>query len=160
ERRGDAAAAGDMLAGVVGRFTEGGGTSDVREARAMLERMRNGTGREADMERVDLFAPFAINGVAFRNRILRSSVGGRTCNYDGTVTDVWKNFERKFAAGGIGGIISTTFHTNKDRLSPLQYPSIADDKYLPWLQSYIASIQATQDCKYIVQIGDPGYTTY
>jgi len=72
-----------------------------------------------------MFTPFTINNVEFKNRILRSSVGGRMSNYDATVTDVWKNFEKRFADGGISGIISTTFHVNKDRVSPLQYPSIA-----------------------------------
>ena len=77
-----------------------------------------------------LFQPLVIKGVRFENRMLRSSVGGRTCNYDGTVTDVWKNFERRFAEGGVGGIISTTFHVNQDRLSPPQYPSIAQPKFV------------------------------
>ena len=109
-----------------------------------------------------IFQPLPVNKVVFNNRILRSSVGGRTCNYDGTVTDVWKNFEKRFADHGVGGIISTTFHVNKARLSPLQYPSIADGKYVPYLKKYIPLIQQrdTLDCKYIVQIGDPGYTTY
>jgi 2,4-dienoyl-CoA reductase (NADPH2) len=107
-----------------------------------------------------IFEPITINGVRFRNRILRSSVGGRTGNYDGTVTDVWKNFERRFAEGGVGGIISTTFHVNQQRLSPPQYPSIAGPKFVPYLRKYIAAIKAGNDCKYIVQIGDPGYSTY
>src|SRR5262245_36236632 len=107
-----------------------------------------------------LFDPFTINGVQFENRMLRSSVGGRTCNYDGTVTDVWKNFERRFAEGGLGGIISTTFHVNQDRLSPPQYPSIAGPKFVPHLKKYIAAIKDGNRCKYIVQIGDPGYSTY
>lgn len=105
--------------------------------------------------------PIVINGVEFKNRILRSSVGGRTCNYDGTVTDVWNNFEKRFAEGGIGGIVSTTFHVTSERLSPLQYPSIADGKYVPYLKKFIPAIQnAGGGCRYIVQIGDPGYTTY
>ena len=113
------------------------------------------------MSQSAIFAPFRINGVEFGNRILRSSVGGRMATYDGTVTDVWKNFEKRFADGGVAGIISTTFHVNKARLSPLQYPSIADDKYIPYLRKYIAGIkQEATDCRYIVQIGDPGYTTY
>ncbi|MGH8680217.1 MAG: tRNA-dihydrouridine synthase [Burkholderiales bacterium] len=108
-----------------------------------------------------MFTRFKINNVWFENRILRSSVGGRTANYDGTVTDVWKNFEKRFADGGVGGIISTTFHVNKDRLSPLQYPSIAKDGYVPHLKKYIAQIRGADGrCKYIVQIGDPGYATY
>jgi 2,4-dienoyl-CoA reductase (NADPH2) len=100
-----------------------------------------------------------IHGVQFRNRLLRSSVGGRTCNYDGTVTDVWKNFEKRFADGGVGGIISTTFHVNADRLSPPQYPSIASKRHQQFLKKYLPQIQEN-GCKYIVQIGDPGYVTY
>jgi 2,4-dienoyl-CoA reductase (NADPH2) len=107
-----------------------------------------------------LFQPLLINRVRFENRILRSSVGGRTCNYDGTVTDVWKNFERRFAEGGVGGIISTTFHVNQDRLSPPQYPSIAGPKFVPYLRKHIAEIKSGSHCKYIVQIGDPGYSAY
>jgi 2,4-dienoyl-CoA reductase-like NADH-dependent reductase (Old Yellow Enzyme family) len=103
--------------------------------------------------------PIKVGKVTFRNRLLRSSVGGRTCNYDGTVTDVWKNFERRFAHGGVGGIVSTTFHVNKARLSPPQYPSIASSKHVHMLRRYLPPIQA-MDCRYIIQIGDPGYTTY
>jgi 2,4-dienoyl-CoA reductase (NADPH2) len=113
------------------------------------------------MADADVFSPFTINNVRFKNRVVRSSVGGRTSNYDGTLTDVWKNFEKRFADGGIAGIISTTFHVNQDRVSPLQYPSIARDEYIPYLRKYIAAIKQDQhDCRYIVQIGDPGYATY
>jgi 2,4-dienoyl-CoA reductase (NADPH2) len=108
-----------------------------------------------------IFTPFTINNVRFENRILRSSVGGRMSNYDGTVTDVWKNFEKRFADAGVAGIISTTFHVNKDRVSPLQYPSLAQDKFVPFLRRCIAGIKRDRpDCRYIVQIGDPGYCTY
>ncbi len=110
---------------------------------------------------MDIFSSYRINNVEFKNRILRSSVGGRMSTYDGTVTDVWKNFEKRFADGGVGGIISTTFHVNKDRVSPLQYPSLADDRFVPYLKKFIAGIKRDRpDCRYIVQIGDPGYTTY
>jgi 2,4-dienoyl-CoA reductase-like NADH-dependent reductase (Old Yellow Enzyme family) len=113
------------------------------------------------MDNSVIFTSHTINNVEFKNRILRSSVGGRMSNYDGTVTDVWKNFEKRFADGGVGGIISTTFHVNKDRVSPLQYPSIADQRFVPYLKKFIAGIKRdSPDCRYIVQIGDPGYTTY
>jgi len=104
---------------------------------------------------------FKIKDVTFENRILRSSLGGRHCTYDGTVTDVWKNFESRFARSGVSGIISTTFHVNQARLSPMQYPSIARDKYKSNLAKYIADIKrARPGLKYIIQIGDPGYATY
>ena len=104
--------------------------------------------------------PITIHNVSFSNRLLRSSVGGRTCNYDGTVTDVWKNFEKRFADGGVGGIISTTFHVNQERLSPPQYPSIATRRHMLHLKQRLPGIQQGGRCRYIVQIGDPGYVTY
>jgi 2,4-dienoyl-CoA reductase-like NADH-dependent reductase (Old Yellow Enzyme family) len=105
-----------------------------------------------------IFQPLQIKGVAFKNRILRSSVGGRHAAYNGMVTDTWRNFEKRFAGGGIGGMISTTFNVDPQRQSPLEYPSIADDKYVPQLRQRIGEIQQT-GCKYIVQIGDPGAAT-
>ena len=106
-----------------------------------------------------IFDEITINKVTFKNRLLRSSVGGRMSNYDGTVTDVWKNFESRFAAGGVGAIISTTFNVTAARLAPFQYPSIADARYVPYLRKYIAAIREPHGCRYIVQIGDPGYVT-
>jgi 2,4-dienoyl-CoA reductase-like NADH-dependent reductase (Old Yellow Enzyme family) len=103
-----------------------------------------------------IFDSFTIGNIKFDNRILRSSVGGRTSAYDSEVTDVWKNFEMKFATGGVGGIISTTFHVERERQAPFEYPSIAEDKFIEPLRKRIAQIKAT-GCKYIVQIGDPGY---
>ena len=104
--------------------------------------------------------PITIHDVSFSNRLLRSSVGGRTCNYDGTVTDIWKNFEKRFADGGVGGIVSTTFHVHEKRLSPPQYPSIATRRHMLHLKQRLPEIQQGGRCRYIVQIGDPGYVTY
>ncbi|MDM0046260.1 NADH:flavin oxidoreductase [Variovorax dokdonensis] len=101
-----------------------------------------------------------IGNVNFKNRLLRSSVGGRNCNYDGSVTDVWKNFEKRFAQGGVGGIISTTFHVNQSRLAPLQYPSIALQRHVFALKKFLPEIREEHGTRYIVQIGDPGYATY
>ena len=50
-----------------------------------------------------IFDPITINNVTFANRLLRSSVGGRSTYYNGMASDVWKNFEKRFAEGGIGG---------------------------------------------------------
>lgn len=105
-----------------------------------------------------IFEERTLGNVTFRNRILRSSVGGRMCAYDGTVTDVWRNFELKFARGGVGGIISTTFSTNPRRQSPLEYPTISDKKYVRPLKVAIDAIKG-EGCRYIVQIGDPGAAT-
>ncbi len=103
-----------------------------------------------------IFEPYTIKGLTFPNRILRSSVGGRTAGYDGVVGSTWKNFEKRFADGGVGGIISTTFNVNRFRKSPLEYPPISEDRYIAPLRKYIAEIKST-GCRYIIQIGDPGY---
>src|SRR3954470_21031849 len=105
-----------------------------------------------------IFQEHSIKNVSFRNRVLRSSVGGRMCAYDGTVTDIWKNFELKFAQGGVGGIISTTFGVNRRRQSPFEYPTISEDRYVTPLEKRIKRITET-GCRYIVQIGDPGAST-
>jgi 2,4-dienoyl-CoA reductase (NADPH2) len=105
-----------------------------------------------------VFSSFKLKNVTFSNRILRSSVGGRMAAYNGMVTDIWKNFEKRFADGGVAGIISTTFNIDQFRQSPLEYPSIADDKFISPLKKALTGIKET-GCKYIVQIGDPGYAT-
>lgn len=105
-----------------------------------------------------LLEPFQLGSIEFRNRVFRSSMGGRMAAYDGTVTSVWKNFEKRFADGGVGAVVSTTLDVNKRRESPAQYPPICADHYVPALRRYIREIQRT-GCRYIVQIGDPGYQT-
>lgn len=105
-----------------------------------------------------IFEPLTLNGVTFKNRILRSSMGGRSARYDGTVTSVWKNFEKRFALGGVGGMISTTLNVNRFRKSPLEYPPISEDKYVPALRRAVSEIRST-GCRYLIQIGDPGSAT-
>ncbi len=104
-----------------------------------------------------LFDGFAINGVAFRSRVLRSSLGGRMAYYDGTVGPVWRNFERRFARPEyrLGAIISATIDVDAKRVSPLEYPSLSHDRFIAPLADGIAAVQA-QGCRYIVQLGDPG----
>jgi 2,4-dienoyl-CoA reductase-like NADH-dependent reductase (Old Yellow Enzyme family) len=102
--------------------------------------------------------PFTIKHVTFKNRILRSSIGGKTAYYDGTVNNAWKNFETKFAQSDVAGIISATMSVNEKRWSPIEYPQLSHKKFVKPLQSFIKTIQAC-GCKYIIQLGDPGYHT-
>ncbi|MDQ6783203.1 MAG: NADH:flavin oxidoreductase [Actinomycetota bacterium] len=105
-----------------------------------------------------IFDELTIGDVTFKNRLLRSSMGGRSAYYDGTVSNAWKNFELRFAQHGLGGIISATLNVNRYRWSPMEYPQISQDKFIKHLAEGIRAIH-TQDCRYIIQIGDPGYHT-
>jgi 2,4-dienoyl-CoA reductase-like NADH-dependent reductase (Old Yellow Enzyme family) len=98
--------------------------------------------------------PFTIKNVVFKNRILRSSMGGRTCLYDGSVTPAWVTFETRFAKHDIGGIISATISVSQ-RASPLEYPRLDHDRYIEPLRRGVREVRK-HDCKYIIQIGDPG----
>jgi 2,4-dienoyl-CoA reductase (NADPH2) len=105
-----------------------------------------------------IFEPLTIGNVTFKDRLIRSSIGGRSAYYDGTVNNAWKNFELRFARHGLGGIISATLAVNRYRWSPLEYPQISNDKFIAHLAEGIRAVQS-QDCRYIIQIGDPGYHT-
>ena len=106
-----------------------------------------------------IFEPFQIKNLSFKNRILRSSIGGRTSFYDGTVSSAFKNFEKRFAANDVAGIISATISVNDKRTSPMEYPKLSDDRFVKPLAEAIKAVH-TYDCRYIVQIGDTGGHTH
>lgn len=105
-----------------------------------------------------LFEPFQIKGVQFANRILRSSMGGRTAYYDGSVSPAWRHFEKQFAKTGVAGIISATIDIDDKRLSPLEYPKLSHDRLIAPLRAGVKEVQAL-GCRYIIQLGDPGGQT-
>jgi len=101
-----------------------------------------------------------IKDVEFANPLIRSSIGGRTAYYDGTVNEAWETFERRFAEGGVGAIISATLTVDENRWSPLEYPKISNNNVARALGVRIHRLKhAYPELKYIVQIGDPGYHT-
>jgi 2,4-dienoyl-CoA reductase-like NADH-dependent reductase (Old Yellow Enzyme family) len=59
------------------------------------------------MDRDILFEPIRFRNLEVRNRLFRSSISGRIDNYDGSGTRARINFERRFARGGVGAIISS-----------------------------------------------------
>jgi 2,4-dienoyl-CoA reductase-like NADH-dependent reductase (Old Yellow Enzyme family) len=109
--------------------------------------------------------PFQIKNVTFANRMIRSSMGGRTSYYDGTVSPAWVRFEKRFAHGGVAGIISPTISVNEMRQSPLEYPSLHDDRFIDPLREAVREIKSgspdgPDGCRYIIQIGDTGGHTH
>jgi 2,4-dienoyl-CoA reductase-like NADH-dependent reductase (Old Yellow Enzyme family) len=115
-------------------------------------------------EAIVLFESFRIKDVQFANRMLRSSMGGRTAYYDGTVSPAWVHFEKRFAEGGVAGIISPTISINEARMSPLEYPALHDNRFIGPLGDAIREIRAARPgsdgCRYIIQIGDTGGHTH
>jgi 2,4-dienoyl-CoA reductase (NADPH2) len=107
---------------------------------------------------VNLFDPYSIKNVTFKNRVVRSSLGGRMAYYDGTVNPTFRNFEKKFAKHRVAGIITATIDVDDKRLSPLEYPKISRDEFVDPLKDAVTAVRAL-DCNYIVQIGDPGGQT-
>ena len=106
-----------------------------------------------------IFEPFTIRNLNFKNRIVRSSIGGRTSFYDGTVSTAFKNFEKKFAANDVAGIISATISVNDKRTSPMEYPKLSHDRFVKPLSEAVKAVQS-YDCRYIIQIGDTGGHTH
>ncbi len=102
-----------------------------------------------------IFEPFDTKHLHFKNRILRSSIGGRTSYYDGTVTTAFKNFEKRFAENDVAGIISATIAVDDKRASPMEYPKLSQDIFIKPLSEAIKAVHQ-YDCRYIVQIGDSG----
>jgi 2,4-dienoyl-CoA reductase (NADPH2) len=102
---------------------------------------------------------FQIKSLHFKNRIVRSSIGGRTSFYDGTVTSAFKNFEKRFAENDVAAIITATISVNDRRASPLEYPRLSNDRFIRPLREAAQAVQQ-YDCSYIVQIGDTGGHTH
>lgn len=115
-------------------------------------------GRSDDSPR--MFEPFSIKGVTFKNRLLRSAMGGKMAYYDGTVNEAWTRFERQFADTGVGGVISTTMTSDPRRWAPLEYPRFSSDDQIPAFKKAIRRVKQTPGgCVYLIQVGDNGYHT-
>ena len=86
-----------------------------------------------------------------RTAILRSSVGGRFDNYDGSGTEARINWDVKFARGGVGAIISSNAPIHeRGHIVPGYAYLDADDRIPFWRE--LGKRVHEHDCKYVVQL--------
>jgi 2,4-dienoyl-CoA reductase-like NADH-dependent reductase (Old Yellow Enzyme family) len=98
-----------------------------------------------------IFQPLTINGLTLKNRIVRSSLGGRVDYYDGSMSNARIAWDRRFARGGISAIISSNAGIRTDGIAVPGYASIDNDRTIPSWRRLIEEIHK-YDCRYIIQL--------
>jgi 2,4-dienoyl-CoA reductase-like NADH-dependent reductase (Old Yellow Enzyme family) len=102
-----------------------------------------------------IFEPLHFANLTVKNRILRSSTGGRWDNYDGSGTQTRINWDLKTARGGVGAIISSHAPVHpRGRLLP-GYALIDRDDRIPFWRELVRRVHE-YECKYIVQLAHSG----
>ena len=102
-----------------------------------------------------ILEPLQLGPLTLKNRVLRSSLGGRWDNYDGSGTDVRISWDVKFARGGIAAIISSNAPVHRrGRLVP-GFALIDRDDRIPFFRELGKRVHE-HDCKYIVQLNHAG----
>ena len=102
-----------------------------------------------------VFSPLRFRTLEVKNRVFRSSLAGRFSNYDGTGNQAHVNWDRKFARGGVGAIISSNAPVHPRGLIVPNYAHIDRDETIPFWRETIRGAHE-HDCRYIVQLAFSG----
>ena len=102
-----------------------------------------------------IFEPLRLGPLTLRNRVLRSSVGGRWDNYDGSGTEVRINWDVKFAREGVGAIISSNSPVHSRGAILPGYALIDSDERIPFWRELGRRVHE-HGCPYILQINHAG----
>jgi 2,4-dienoyl-CoA reductase (NADPH2) len=98
-----------------------------------------------------IFQPLTINRLTLKNRVIRSSIGGRVDYYDGSMSNARIAWDRRFARGGVSAIISSNVGIRTDGIAVPGYASIDHDRTIPSWRALVNEIHR-HDCRYIIQL--------
>lgn len=102
-----------------------------------------------------LFQPLAFRNLVLENRLIRSSISGRIDNYDGSGAPARIAWEKRFARGGVGAIISAHVPVHvTGRILP-GYAFLDHDDKKPFWEKLIREVQDL-GTKFIVQLSHSG----
>ena len=102
-----------------------------------------------------IFRPLHFRTLTVKNPIFRSSISGRIDNYDGSGTPARINWEERFAAGGVGAIISAHAPVDvRGRILPNYAHIDHDDKIEFWRA--VGERVHQHDCAFILQLSHGG----
>jgi len=87
-----------------------------------------------------IFQPLTINRLTLKNRVVRSSLGGRVDYYDGSMSNARIAWDRRFARGGVSAIISSNVGIRTDGIAVPGYASIDHDRTIPSWRALIDEI--------------------
>ena len=102
-----------------------------------------------------MFSPLEFRNLTVKNRIFRSSISGRFDGEDGAPTQTRVNWETKFAAGGVGAIITSYVPVLMEGRIIAGYGTIHRDDFIPHWAKIGESVHA-HGTKFIVQLSHSG----